>query len=150
MALASRLVDHLAQTRGIGVDPQDSAATLEREVEPRGLYSRLHALAGLIDEREEVESLEVELELAALHPGDVEEIVREPGELTDLSAQDVVHAGGDLAVLRLEGERVDCTLDRCQRIAQLVTDDAEQCILGLDLLLRQRAPTALAFPVLPA
>ena len=70
------------------------SGTLEGEIVPSGLDQRPAGLDPRTHHRDEIERLRLELDLPARDPGDVEQIVDEPGQLIDLSLDQIPAPGG--------------------------------------------------------
>ena len=89
--------EDLLEPRRVGLEPEVAAVDRDASsvVLPL-LDERPDGLDGLVEDRRGVDDLRPEADLAAGDPGDVEQVVDEPGEVLDLPLDDV-HGPGSIA-----------------------------------------------------
>ena len=123
----------LADPRRVGERRRARVVDLQLEALALGLQARLDHRRDLRDGLAQVDAARVDLELAGLDAGDVEQVVDELGEPVGRLQRDVdeleLALGEVLVVGRLE--QLDEALDRRQRAAQLVRRGGDEVALGL-------------------
>ncbi len=123
-------VDHdLLDARRIGAKRQLSL----EELGDQGVFSfcdeRSHRFDGLLQDRAGIDELPFQADLPAGDPGDVEQVIDQPGELPRLTVDDVLREIDVLEVARHLEDR-DGVADRSEGIAQFVGEHREELILA--------------------
>src|SRR3954462_3015381 len=126
--------EHLGEPHRIAVDDETRGGNVERKVMAVLLEERTRDLDGLPDHFVELDRRSLELDLPPRDPGNVEEIVDQPGEVPDLPLDDGALVDGDVAVA--QADELERRHDGRERIAQLVAEHGEELVLAAVGLVR--------------
>ena len=125
--IAKQVRDHLLEPCLVGVDPSGrdvraDVVTVESTRRPPAAQHVGHQLG-------EGERAPVEHDLARGHPAHVEQIIDQPREVLNLTADHRAGALGGLVGVAHDVEHVHGARDRAERIAQLVPEHGQELIL---------------------
>src|SRR5581483_11185624 len=134
----------LSQAHRVGPDPHGADGKRRREeLMPPQVDDRSAGLDRLRDDRAQVDGFQLQRDLPTRDPRNVEQVVHQPRQLTELATDYV--PGPENGVVRARDlvQELDRHADRCERVPELVSEHREEFVLaasGLpELLLRQLA-----------
>ena len=119
--------DHLGEADRVAVDEQAPERDVRHQLVAALLEQRARDLDRLGDHVREVEVLAVELDPAAGDPRDIEQVVDEPDDVTDLARDHRALALERLGIAQLH--QLEGGQDRGERVAELVAEHREELVL---------------------
>ncbi len=135
--------DDLREPRQVAFEGDRLRRQIDRQRMARRIDDRLRDLDRTLDDGRELQRLAPQMELAARHARDVEQVVEQVRHLRDLPIDDVAAPDHLRVALGGAAQHLDRIADRRERVAQLVRERRDEVVL-LAIGLAQRLLGVLA------